>query len=471
MKINEILSKCKSGEVKFVDLRFTDTIGKEQHVTIPSHHVEEELFTKGKPFDGSSIAGWLHINESDMILLPDLNAKTFNDPFRQDSTLIVRCDVLNPRTNEMYHRDPRTIAKKAEKYLNESGVADTAFLGPEAEFFIFDDVRWEIGPGLAHYKITSQEAEWMSNSDGEDGNNHGHRPLVKGGYFPVPPVDSFQDMRSEMCNILEQVGLEAEVHHHEVATAGQCEIGTKFNTLVLRADENQIFKYVVQNVAHEHGKTATFMPKPLLGDNGSGMHVHISLQKGDKNIFFGNVFKNLSQEALYFIGGIFKHIKAVNAFTNASTNSYRRLVPGFEAPVLCAYSAHNRSASIRIPVVTNLKATRIEIRFPDSTGNPYLAFTALLMAGLDGIKNKIDPGPATDLDLYELTREQKKQFKPIASDLADALLALDQDRDFLKAGGVMSDDTIDGYIELKQKEVDALRLMVSPYEIKQYYSL
>ena len=471
MNIKEILDKCSKGEVKFLDLRFSDSIGKEHHISIPAGSVDETLLTKGKPFDGSSINGWLDINESDMILMPDLEARSFMDPFRQDPTLVVRCDVFNPRINQSYHRDPRWIGKQAERYLASTGIADTAFIGPEAEFFVFDDVRWEIGAGHASYRLISQEAEWMSNEDGEDGYNHGHRPKIKGGYFPVPPVDSLHDFRSEVCNILERIGITPEVHHHEVATAGQCEIGTQFDTLVKRADVNQIFKYIVHNTAHEHAKSATFMPKPLYGDNGSGMHVHISLQKGGKNLFLGNAYQNLSQEALYFIGGVFKHIKAVNAFTNASTNSYRRLVPGFEAPVLCAYSACNRSALVRLPVVTNKNATRIEMRFPDSCGNPYLAFTALLMAGIDGIKNKIDPGPATDLDLYELSREQQASYKPIATNLADALTALDQDREFLKQGDVMDDDAIDGYLDLKAREVDEIRSMVSPYEIKEYYSL
>lgn len=471
MNVDEIVKKCKSGDIKFVDLRFCDTFGKEQHLTLPAIAVNKELFVDGKPFDGSSIAGWQEIHESDMILQIDLDTRTYIDPFRADKTAVVRCDVFNPRSNEKYSKDPRTIAKKAENYLKEWGIADSAFFGPEAEFFVFDDVRWEIGPGATSYQVSSAEADWMSNEDGEDFNNLAHRPSIKGGYFPVSPVDSMADFRAEICNILSQIGLEPEVHHHEVATAGQCEIGTKYNTLTKKGDDSLTFKYIVMNVAHEHGKTATFMPKPIYGDNGSGMHVHMTLQKEGNNIFRGNKHGNLSQEALYFIGGIFKHIKAINAFTNPSTNSYKRLVPGFEAPVLCAYSGSNRSASIRIPVVANPLATRIEARFPDSSSNPYLCFTALLMGGLDGIKNKIDPGENTDYNLYELSQEEKKKFKPLAAALPEAINGLNKDRDFLLAGNVMTNEVIDDYIALKQEEIDTIRAMVHPWEFKKYYSL
>ena len=471
VSLNDILNKFRKKELKFLDLRFCDTMGKEQHISIPASMVDKELLVKGKAFDGSSLAGWLDIHESDMILLPDLNARTYVDPFRADPTLVVRCDVFNPRSKEAYGRDPRTIAKNAEKHLKESGIADVAYFGPEQEFFVFDDVRSSVGPGLAHYEITSFEAEWLSDDDGEDGNNTGHRPAIKGGYFPVSPVDSLADLRSEMCNVLEKIGIIPEVHHHEVATAGQCEIGTRYNSLTKRADDCLSLKYIVMNVAHEHGKTATFMPKPLLGDNGSGMHIHMTLEKNKKNIFAGNGYCNLSQEALYFIGGIFKHIRAVNCLTNASANSYRRLIPGYEAPIYCAYSGSNRSASVRIPVINNKKATRIEMRFPDSASNPYLAFTALLMAGMDGVKNKIDPGAATELNLYDLSPSLQKKYKSLAFSLADAMDGLDKDRTFLTESGVMGDDAIDAYLRLKQKEVDDIRSMVHPWEIKKYYSL
>jgi len=392
------------------------------------------------------------------------------DPFMEEPTLIVRCDIVEPATMEGYERDPRSVAKRAEAYMQSTGIADTAYFGPEPEFFVLDDVRWGADMSGAFYKVDSEEAEWNSEKVFEDG-NVGHRPGLKGGYFPVPPVDSLQDMRSAMCLVMEEMGVETEVHHHEVATAGQCEIGTKFDTLVKRADMNQILKYVVHNVAHSYGKTATFMPKPLVGDNGNGMHVHQSLGKGGENLFTGNEYGGLSETALYYIGGIIKHARALNAFTNASTNSYKRLVPGFEAPVMLAYSARNRSASIRIPYESNPKGRRIEVRFPDASGNPYLTFASMLMAGLDGIQNKIHPGEAMDKDLYDLPPEEEKLIPQVCHSLDQALDALDKDRAFLTAGGVFTDDMIDAYIALKMDEVTRLRMTTHPVEFDMYYSM
>ena len=469
MSATKVMKMMKDNGVKYVDLRFTDTIGKEQHVTIPTSVVKADFFKDGKMFDGSSIAGWKGINESDMVLMPDTTTAVM-DLFSDETTLILRCDILEPSTMQGYERDPRSIAKRAEAYLKSTKIADTAFFGPEPEFFVLDDVRWGADMSGSFCKVDSEEASWNSERVFEDG-NIGHRPTVKGGYFPVPPVDSLHDLRGAMCLGLEEMGVSVEVHHHEVATAGQCEIGTRFDTLVNRADQNQILKYVVHNVAHGYGKTATFMPKPIVGDNGSGMHVHQSLAKADKNIFTGNKYGGLSQQALYYIGGIFKHARALNAFTNASTNSYKRLVPGFEAPVMLAYSACNRSASVRIPFEANPKGRRIEVRVPDSAGNPYLCFSAMMMAGLDGIKNKIDPGEAMDKDLYDLPAEEAKQIPTVCSSLDQALEALDADRAFLTAGGVFTDDMIDGYIELKMEEVTRLRMTTHPVEFDMYYSL
>ena len=464
----EILKMIEDNGVKFIDFRFTDTHGKEQHVSVPAHTMDESVFEEGKMFDGSSIAGWKGINESDMILMPDPSTAVM-DPFFDDPTLIIRCDILEPATGEGYERDPRSIAHRAEAYLKSTGVADTAYFGPEPEFFVFDDVRWGNNMQGSFFKIDSDESSWNSEKVFEDG-NIGHRPGVKGGYFPVPPVDSLQDLRSAMCLTMEEMGVETEVHHHEVATAGQCEIGTLFNTLVKRADDNQTMKYCIHNIAHAYGKTATFMPKPVVGDNGSGMHVHMSLAKDGENIFSGDEYGGLSETALYYIGGVIKHAKALNAFTNASTNSYKRLVPGFEAPVMLAYSARNRSASIRIPFVSNPKGRRIEVRFPDPTANPYLAFSALMMAGLDGIINKIHPGDAMDKDLYDLPAEEADNIPKVASSLAEALAALDADRDFLKAGGVFTDDVIQSFIDLKMEEVTQLRMSTHPVEFDLYYS-
>ena len=469
MSSSSILKKIEENNIRYVDLRFTDTRGKDQHVTVPVSQVDKEFLEGGKMFDGSSIAGWKSIDQSDMLLKPDLEAETLIDPFFNDPTLLIRCDIFDAISFEGYNRDPRSIALRAEEYLKSSGIADIALFGPEPEFFIFDDVRWDDDFSGSGYEIDSEEAAWNRGKPLEEGNT-GHRPSVKGGYFPVPPVDSLQDIRAAMCTTLDSLGVETEVHHHEVGTAGQCEIGTRCATLVRRADMNQVFKYVVLNVAHNYGKTATFMPKPIVGDNGSGMHIHQSLVKDGENLFVGNEYGKLSQEALYYIGGVIKHARSINAFLNASTNSYKRLVPGFEAPVMLAYSARNRSAAIRIPSVINPKARRIEVRFPDAAGNPYLSFTALLMAGLDGIRNKIDPGKPNEKDLYNLTKEEESKIPMVCSSLDQALEALDQDRDFLKVGGVFDDDTIDAYIELKMEEVNRLRMATHPIEFDMYYS-
>jgi glutamine synthetase len=468
MSAADVLKTIKEKGIKFVDLRFTDTRGKEQHVTVPHHQVDASMFEDGKMFDGSSIAGWKGINESDMILMLDPTTAVI-DSFMEEPTMIIRCDIIEPSTMQGYERDPRSAAKRAEAYMKSTGIADQAFFGPENEFFIFDDVRWAAQMQGAFYAIDSYEGAWQSGKQIEEG-NLGHRPGVKGGYFPVPPVDSLQDIRSAMCLTLEDMGLSVEVHHHEVATAGQCEIGVRFGSLVQKADDVMMLKYVVWNVAHAYGKTATFMPKPLVGDNGSGMHVHQSLAKGGKNLFTGDLYGGLSQTALYYIGGILKHAHALNAFTNASTNSYKRLVKGFEAPTLLAYSARNRSASMRIPH-THPKGRRVEVRFPDSTANPYLAFAAMLMAGLDGIANKIDPGAPSDKDLYDLPPEEEKLIPTVSYSLQQSLEALDKDRGFLKAGGVLNDSTIDAYIALKEQEITRFSMTPHPVEFDMYYSL
>lgn len=469
MSASDVLNLMKEKDVKFVDFRFTDTQGKEQHVSVPAHTIDEEVLLEGKMFDGSSIQGWKGINASDMILMPDCDTPVI-DPFCEEVTMNLRCDIIEPTDMSGYNRDPRSIAKRAEAYLQASGIGDKAFFGPENEYFVFDGVQWGDEMGGVFYKIESEEAAWNTGKD-YDGNNMGHRPGVKGGYFPVPPIDSLQDLRSSMCLVMEEMGVETEVHHHEVGTAGQCEIGAKFNTLVRKADEVQIYKYVVHNVAHAYGKTATFMPKPMVGDNGNGMHVHQSIYKGGENLFAGDLYGGLSQTALYYIGGIIKHAKALNAFCNASTNSYKRLVPGFEAPVMLAYSARNRSASIRIPHVSSPKARRIEVRFPDSTANPYLAFAAMLMAGLDGIKNKIDPGSSADKDLYDLPPEEEAKIPQVAFSFDEALKALDADHAFLLEGGVFDEDAIQGFIKLKKAEVQRYRTAVHPCEYDMYYSV
>ncbi len=469
MSPQDVLNLIKEKEVKFVDLRFTDTRGKEQHVGVPSRVVDLDKFTEGHAFDGSSIAGWKGIQASDMLLMLD-PATAYIDPFMDETTLVITCDVVEPTDGKGYDRDPRSIAKRAEAYLKSTGIGDTAYFGPEPEFFIFDAVHWNVDMSGCSLKIVSEEAAWSSN-DTFEGGNTGHRPSVKGGYFPVPPVDSLNDIRAAMVLALEACGVPVEVHHHEVATAGQCEIGTVFNTLVRRADQTQVLKYIVHNVAHAYGKTATFMPKPIVGDNGSGMHVHQSIWKDGKNLFAGNGYAGLSETALFYIGGIIKHAKALNAITNPGTNSYKRLVPHYEAPVKLAYSAKNRSASIRIPHVSSDKARRIETRFPDPLANPYMCFAALMMAGLDGIQNKIHPGDPADKNLYDLPPEEDALIPTVCASLDEALAALDKDREFLTRGGVFSNDFLDAYIELKMTEVNRTRMTTHPVEFEMYYSL
>ena len=469
MTPKEIFQTIKDKSVKYVDLRFTDTRGKEQHVSVPTTAFGPEKFTDGHFFDGSSVAGWKGIQASDMILMPDPTS-TFIDPFLAQTTLAITCDVIEPSDGKGYDRDPRSIAKRGAAYLKSTGLGDTAYFGPEPEFFVFDAVEWNVGMQGSSFKIYSEEGAWATGETYPNGNK-GHRPAVKGGYFPVPPVDSLQDIRSEMCTILEQVGVIVEVHHHEVANGGQCEIGTKFAPLVQRADWLMRLKYVVHNVAARNGKTATFMPKPIVGDNGSGMHVHQSVWKGDQNLFAGDGYAGLSEFAINYIGGIIKHAKALNAITNPGTNSYKRLVPGFEAPINLAYSARNRSAAVRVPLVTSAKARRIEVRFPDPTANSYLAFTAMMMAGLDGVQNKINPGQPIDKNLYELDAEEAKNIPHPCASLDEALAALDKDRAFLTKGGVFSDDMLNAYIALKEEEVTRFRMSTHPVEFDMYYSL
>ncbi len=464
-----LLAAIKEHDAKFIDLRFTDTIGKEQHITIPVSAVDDDFIEYGKMIDGSSFKGWQKIHQSDLALLPDLNT-ALPDPFYQDNTLFIRCNVVDPQTMLGYDRDPRSLAQRAETYLQSTGIADQALFGPEPEFFVFDDVRWETSMSGSFYKIDSEEAHWNSGKV-IDGGNIGHRPGVKGGYFPVPPVDSSQDLRSAISQTLEALGIVVEAHHHEVATANQCEIATRFNTLTKKADELQILKYVVHNIAHNYGKTATFMPKPLVGDNGSGMHCHQSLVKDGVNLFSGDQYAGLSETALYYIGGIIKHARALNAFTNPATNSYKRLVPGFEAPVLLAYSARNRSAAIRIPHVANPKARRIEVRFPDPAANPYLAFAAMMMAGLDGIQNKTHPGQPIDKDLYDLPPEELIDVPTVAGSLDQAIECLQKDHEFLLQGDVFSKEFINSYISLREAEIAQVRSLVHPFEFELYYSI
>ena len=471
---NKLLDLIKSSNAKWVDFRFTDTRGKEQHISFPAHSVDEEVMEDGKMFDGSSIAGWKGIEASDMILRPDPET-AFVDPFFDAVTVVVTCDIIEPSTLQGYDRDPRSIARRAEEYLKSTGIGDTAYFGPEPEFFVFDDVKWSVDMSGVSHKITAEEAAWSTNETYEWG-NMAHRPRVKGGYFPVPPIDSSHDMRSVMCERVEEIVGEGrvEVHHHEVASC-QSEIGVAFNTMVRKADEVQQLKYVVHNVAHQFGKTATFMPKPIVGDNGSGMHVHMSISKDGVNTFSGDEYAGLSETALYFIGGIIKHARALNAITNPSTNSYKRLVPHYEAPVKLAYSAKNRSASnrsasIRVPHVSSPKAVRIEARFPDPTANPYLAFAALLMAGLDGIQNKMHPGEAADKNLYDLPPEEEAQIPTVAESLDVALQALKDDHDFLLKGDVFTKDMLEGFIALKEEEVQRLNVTVHPVEFDMYYS-
>jgi glutamine synthetase len=473
--IKKVFDLIEENECEFVDVRFTDTRGKWQHVTFPIHELSEDSFEDGFAFDGSSVAGWCDINNSDMALIPDPESANI-DPFFEACTLVLVAQVIDPISGQDYNRCPRQIAQRALNYIRSAGIADTAYFGPELEFFIFDGVTWNNEMGSCGYQIESEEAAWNSGKNFADTSegmmrNYGHRPGVKGGYFPVPPVDSLHEIRNDMSLVMTDLGFHMECHHHEVATAGQCELAMKFGELIEQADKSQWYKYVIHNVAHAHGKTATFMPKPIYNDNGTAMHVHQSLWKDGKNLFAGDKYANLSQEALWYIGGIIKHARALNAFTNASTNSYKRLVPGFEAPVMLAYSNRNRSASIRIPVVNSDPARRIEVRFPDCSANPYLAFTAMMMAGLDGVANKIDPGEAADKNLYDLPPEEGKKIPTVCSSLEMALEALDADREFLKTGGVMEDDMIDAYIELKMEEVNEVRMRPHPMEMELYYSV
>ena len=465
---NKALQMIKEMDVKYVDFRFTDPRGKWQHTAQPANTVDENTFVDGVMFDGSSIAGWRAIDESDMMLLPDADSAVL-DPFAAQATLILFCDVLEPVTGQAYSRDPRSTAKQAEAYLKQSGIGDTAYFGPEAEFFVFDDVRFDVSMHHSFYSIGAEEGPWSSGKKFDEG-NVGHRPPIKGGYFPVPPVDSLSDLRAEMLTQLAEMGVETEKHHHEVAPS-QNELGVRFQTLVKMADYLQIYKYVVHMVAHTYGKTATFMPKPVIGDNASGMHVHQSIWKGDKPLFAGNAYADLSETALYYIGGISQHARAINAFSNPTTNSYKRLVPGFEAPVLLAYSARNRSAGCRIPYAASPEGKRVEVRYPDPSCNPYLTFAAMLMAGIDGIENKIHPGDPIDKNLYDLPPEELKEVPTVCGSLREALETLDQDRDFLKKGDVFSDDQIDGYLELKWEEVHTVDQTPHPVEFSLYYSV
>jgi len=466
--VKKVLDLIKKNNVEYVDFRFTDPRGKWQHTGQHIDTVDEEMLTEGIMFDGSSIAGWKVINESDMVLVPDLVTATM-DPFAAKPTLVLVCDVQEPSTGQPYSRDPRSIAKKAEAYLNASGIGDTAYFGPEAEFFVFDSAKFGTGPNYGHHHLDSIEGPEASLKDYPEG-NMGHRPSVKGGYFPVPPVDSENDLRAEMLSTMREMGVVVEKHHHEVAQS-QHELGIKFSTMVRMADHMQIYKYVIHNVAHAYGKTATFMPKPIYGDNGSGMHVHQSIWKKGKPLFAGNGYADLSETALYYIGGVIKHAKAINAFTNPTTNSYKRLIPGFEAPVLLAYSARNRSASCRIPYATSPKAKRVEVRFPDPAANPYLGFAAMLMAGIDGIKNRIHPGDPMDKNLYDLPPEELKGIPTVCGSLREALKCLEDDHDFLLAGDVFSKDQIEAYIELKWEEVYRFEHTPHPVEFSMYYSV
>jgi len=464
----ELLKKIKDDDVKFVDLRFTDPRGKMQHLTQEASTIDESALADGIMFDGSSIAGWKDISQSDMALMLDASSAHL-DPFFAQTTMAVFCDVIEPTTGELYERDPRGIARKAEAYMHQTGIGDTAYFGPEAEFFIFDDVRFSSDPYDTGFRLDSTELPTNMGTEYEMG-NLGHRPRTKGGYFPVPPTDSCQDIRSEMLSVMAEMGVVVEKHHHEVGAA-QHELGIKFDSMSRIADHLQIYKYVVHNVAQAYGKTATFMPKPVFGDNGTGMHCHQSIFKEGQAVFSGSSYADLSESALYYIGGILRHAKALNAFTNPSTNSYKRLVPGYEAPVLLAYSARNRSASCRIPIVANPKAKRVEVRFPDPTANPYLAFAAMLMAGLDGIQNRIQPGDPMDKNLYDLPPEELEGIPTVCGSLREACKCLDNDREFLKAGNVFTDDQLDGYLELKMEEVERCDMTPHPVEFDMYYSV
>ncbi len=463
----DVLKAIKDNDIQYVDLRFTDPRGKWQHLTMVADVIEDASFSDGIMFDGSSIAGWKAINESDMTLIPDASTAVM-DPFAAQSMMILFCDVQEPSTGQPYTRCPRALAKRAEAYLGSTGVGDTVYAGPEAEFFVFDDVRYRVDMNHVMYQFDSEEGPYVTGKEFSEGNT-GHRPPIKGGYFPVPPVDSAHDLRAEMVSVMREMGLRMDKHHHEVAPS-QHELGLIFDTLVRSADNIQIYKYVTHQVAHTYGKTATFMPKPVYGDNGSGMHTHMSFWKKGKPLFAGSGYADLSDMALHFIGGIIKNAKSINAFTNPGTNSYKRLVPGFEAPVLLAYSARNRSASCRIPFATSPKGKRVEIRFPDPTANPYLAFSAIMMAGLDGIQNKINPGDAMDKNLYDLPPEELKNVPTVCGSLREAVKELDANRAFLKKGDVFSDDLIDSYIELKWEEIYKFEHTPHPVEWQMYYS-
>ncbi|WP_421709882.1 type I glutamate--ammonia ligase [Algihabitans sp.] len=465
--VESVLKMIEENGVQYVDFRFTDPRGKWQHVAQHVDTVDEDMLNDGIMFDGSSIAGWKAINESDMNLKPDLGSAVM-DPFTAQPQLILTCDVTDPTTGQPYNRDPRSTARKALAYMESSGIGDTAFFGPEAEFFVFDDVRFGVNMNHTFFRFESEEGPYMSGEALEEG-NLGHRPGIKGGYFPVPPIDSGTDLRAEMVSVMKEMGLEVEKHHHEVAPS-QHELGIKFDTLLRQADAMQIYKYVVHMVAHTYGKSATFMPKPVMGDNGSGMHCHQSIWKDGKPLFAGDGYAGLSETALYYIGGIIKHARAINAFTNSTTNSYKRLIPGFEAPVLLAYSSRNRSASCRIPFGAGEKAKRVEVRFPDALSNPYLAFSAMLMAGLDGIKNKIHPGDPMDKNLYDLPPEELKDIPTVCGSLRESLAALANDMDFLCQGDVFDKDQIEGYLELKWEEVYTFEHTPHPVEFSMYYS-
>ncbi len=467
MSTADFLKMVKDEDAEYVDIRFTDPRGKLQHVTVMSDQVDEDFLEEGFMFDGSSIAGWKGIEASDMKLMPDTDS-AYVDPFYAEKTICVHCSIVEPDTGEAYERDPRSTAEKAEAYLKSSGIGDTAFFGPEAEFFVFDDVRMSVEINKVSYEVDAQDASWNGDTEYEMG-NMGHRPGVKGGYFPVNPIDAGQDLRSEMLSTMKRIGMKVDKHHHEVASC-QHELGLIFDSLTKQADELQKYKYIIHNVAHAYGKSATFMPKPIAGDNGTGMHCNMSIWKDGKPLFAGDKYADLSDEALYFIGGILKHAKALNAFTNPSTNSYKRLIPGFEAPVLRAYSARNRSGCVRIPWTESPKAKRVEARFPDPAANPYLCFAALLMAGLDGIQNKINPGDPSDKDLYDLPPEELAGIPTVCASLREALDELEADHEFLLKGDVFTKDQIEGYAALKWEEVYAYEHTPHPMEYKMYYS-
>jgi len=470
MKPNDVIALAREKGVQFVDLKFVDFLGVWQHFTIPVREFSQEIFEEGLGFDGSSIRGWLPINASDMLVVPDATTAVI-DPFMDHPTLSLVCDVQDPITRMAYGRDPRHIAHRAEAYLKSTGIGDVAYFGPEPEFFIFDDIRYESTPHRSFYSIDSDEGAWNSGRD--EGQNLGGKIGYKGGYFPVAPQDTQQDLRSEMVRVMEEVGIPVERQHHEVATAGQAEIDFRFDSLVRCADKVLMFKYVVKNVARKYGKTATFMPKPLFGDNGSGMHTHQSIWKDGKPLFAGNGYAGLSEMALHYIGGILKHGPALAALCNPTTNSYKRLVPGYEAPVNLAYSSRNRSAAIRIPMYSpSPKAKRLEFRSPDPSCNPYLAFAAQLMAGLDGIINRIDPGEPMDKDIYGLSKAELRNMGKMPGSLDDALTALEKDHEFLLKGDVFSKDVLETWIDYKRShEVDALRLRPHPKEFELYYDV